>query len=164
MLGHIGPYDKFAIKWGYKPIPSAANPDQRSPRSISGQPSKSSTQSFSSGNYAYNEDPETQSECIGKDAVRSSRLGLKNIDRVAKQLVPAAAKYGDNYDSLQELYGVVVNQRFTELARILRYVRVVSCRRTITLATASLSSSRFQADQPRRFPSSFMKALTCQRP
>ncbi len=122
MLGHIGPYDKFAIKWGYKPIPSAANPDQEKSTLDKWAAEQVKHPELQFGNYAYNEDPETQSECIGKDAVRSSRLGLKNIDRVAKQLVPAAAKYGDNYDSLQELYGVVVNQRFTELARILRYV------------------------------------------
>jgi len=74
------------------------------------------------GNYMYNEDPETQSECIGKDAVRSSELGLKNIDRVAKLLVPASTKYGDNYDGLLELYNSVVGQRFTEINRIQRYV------------------------------------------
>lgn len=122
MLGRIGNYDKFAIAWGYTPIAGAKSPDEEKPTLDKWAAQQVSHPDLQFGNYMFSEDPETQSECIGKDAVRSSELGLKNIDRVAKLLVPASTKYGENYDGLQELYNTVVGQRFTEINRIQRYV------------------------------------------
>jgi hypothetical protein len=122
MLGRIGPYDKFAIAWGYTPIPGAATPDAEKATLDKWAAQQVNHPELQFGNYLYSEDPETQSECIGKDAVRSSELGMKNIDRVAKLLVPATTKYGENYDNLQEIYNTVVGQRWTEINRIQRYV------------------------------------------
>jgi hypothetical protein len=122
MIGRIGPYDKFAIMWGYKPIPGANSPDEEKPTLDRWAAEQVKHPELQFGNYSFNEDPETQSECIGKDAVRSSQLGMLNIDRVAKFLVPAATKPGENYDELQELYTTLVGQRSTEINRILRYV------------------------------------------
>jgi len=122
MIGRIGPYDKFAISWGYTPIPGAHNPEEEKPTLDRWAAEQVKHPELQFGNYLYNEDPETQSECIGKDAVRSSELGMKNIERVAKFLVPAATKYGDNYDTLRELYTTLVGQRWTEINRLQRYV------------------------------------------
>jgi len=122
MLGRIGPYDKFAIMWGYKPIPGTHNPEEEKPTLDRWAAEQIKHPELQFGNYRYNEDPETQSECIGQDEIRSSELGLKNIDRVAKYLVPATTKQGENYDTLQEFYGTLVGQRSTEINRILRYV------------------------------------------
>ncbi|HTQ08857.1 MAG TPA: zinc-dependent metalloprotease, partial [Fimbriimonadaceae bacterium] len=74
------------------------------------------------GNYLYNEDPTTQSECIGSDPVASGELGLRNIDREVAYLIPASTKPGDNYDDLRDLYNTLLGQRFTELDRVLRYI------------------------------------------
>ncbi len=122
MLGRIGPYDKFAIQWGYAPIDGAKTPDAEKPTLDKWAAQQITHPELQFGNYMYAEDPETQSECIGKDAVRSSELGLKNIDRVAKLILPAAAKYGENYDDVVGVYNNVVGQRFTEINRIMRYV------------------------------------------
>jgi len=122
MIGRIGPYDKFAIMWGYKPISGARSPDEEKPTLDRWAAEQVKHHELQFGNYMYNEDPETQSECIGKDEVRSSQLGLINIDRVAKMLIPAATKPGENYDELQELYTTLVGQRSTEINRIMRSV------------------------------------------
>ena len=122
LLGRIGPYDKFAIAWGYTPIPNASSPDAELPTLDKWASEQVKHPELRFGNYAHTEDPETQSECIGKDAVRSSQLGLLNIDREAKFLYSAAAKQGENYDTLRELYQTLVGQRFTELMRVSRYV------------------------------------------
>ncbi len=31
LIPKLGPYDKFAVTWGYKPVPSAKTPDQEKP-------------------------------------------------------------------------------------------------------------------------------------
>jgi hypothetical protein len=122
MLGRIGPYDKFAIMWGYKPIPGAHSADAEKPTLDKWAAAQVNHPELRFGNYLYSEDPETQSECIGKDALRSSELGLKNIDRVAAFLAPAATKSGENYDELREYYTTLMGQRSTEINRIMRYV------------------------------------------
>ncbi len=122
LLGRIGPYDKFAIAWGYKPIPGASSPDEEKPTLDKWASAQVKHPELQFGNYAHNEDPETQSECIGKDAIRSSQLGLANIDREAKFLYTATVKQGENYDTLRELYSTLVGQRMTEVMRIARYV------------------------------------------
>ncbi|MDR3689215.1 MAG: zinc-dependent metalloprotease [Fimbriimonas sp.] len=122
LLGRIGPYDKFAIMWGYAPISGAANPDEEKPTLDKWAAQQVTHPENRFGNYMHNEDPETQSECIGSDAIRSSELGLLNIDREAKYLYSAAAIQGENYDTLRDLYTTLNGQRFTEIARILRYV------------------------------------------
>jgi len=122
MIGRIGPYDKFAIAWGYTPIAGAHGPEDEKPTLDKWAAQQVAHPELQFGNYLYNEDPETQSECIGKDAVRSSELGLKNIDRVAKFLIPASTKFGDNYDNLREVYSTLVGQRWTEINRLQRYV------------------------------------------
>ena len=122
LLGRIGPYDKFAIAWGYTPISGASSPDEEKPTLDKWAAQQVNHPEFRFGNYAHTEDPETQSECIGAEAVRSSELGLLNIDREAKFLYSAVAKQGDNYDSLRELYATLVGQRSTEVMRIVRYV------------------------------------------
>lgn len=122
MLGHIGPYDKFAIKWGYTPIPGVVAPDQEKPELDRWASQQVNHPELRFGNYLHNEDPTTQSECIGSDPVLSTRLGLANIDRTVQYLIPVTARYGENYDDLRGMYQGVVGQRATELLRLVRYV------------------------------------------
>src|SRR5947207_2286440 len=65
-------------------------------------------------------DPGEETEAVGDaDAVKSTALGVKNLQRVAKMLMPATAyKDGDTYDDLQELYGRLVNQWTTEMNHV----------------------------------------------
>jgi hypothetical protein len=51
--------------------------------------------------------------------VKSTALGVKNLQRVAKMLMPATAyKDGDTYEDLEELYGRLVNQWTTEMSHV----------------------------------------------
>ena len=122
MIGRIGPYDKWAIMWAYKPVPGAHTPEEEKPTLDRWAAAQVQHPELRFGNYLYNEDPETQSECIGKDAVRSSELGMKNIDRVAQFIVPAATKQGESYDDLRDLYTTLLGQRWTEINRLQRYL------------------------------------------
>ena len=53
------------------------------------------------------------------DAVKSTALGIKNLQRVTRMLMSATAyKEGDTYEQLAELYGRVVNQWATEMNHV----------------------------------------------
>jgi hypothetical protein len=53
--------------------------------------------------------------------VRATALGMRNLERIAKLLVPAAAaEEGETYDALEETYGRLVGQWATELGHVAR--------------------------------------------
>ena len=114
----IGPYDKFAIEWGYKPFPEAktyaeekAKLDEIVVRQI-----KDVTLRFGDPNGV---DPSSQTEDLGSDAVAATELGLKNLDRVASYLVKATTNKGEDYSLLQNMYDQLVAQRNRELNHVI---------------------------------------------
>ncbi|HXA50582.1 MAG TPA: zinc-dependent metalloprotease, partial [Candidatus Acidoferrum sp.] len=65
-------------------------------------------------------DPGEETEAVGDaDTVKATALGVKNLQRVAKMLMPATAwKEGDTYDELGELYGRMVSQWRMEMTHV----------------------------------------------
>ena len=112
----IGAYDKFAIHYGYAPIPSAKSADDEKPTLDKWLSAQVGNPWLRFGNYKYSQDPTTQSERIGDDSVEATRLGLLNIDRIASTyLLPASTKFGEDYSHLTSMYSALMSQRLTEL-------------------------------------------------
>jgi hypothetical protein len=116
----IGPYDKWATMWGYKPILGAKTPDDEKKtldewaRSQDAKPYLR----FSTAD-ARGSDPGENTEAVGDgDAVASTALGIKNLKRVADMLLPATTHQGEPYDDLEELYGRMLGQWATELNHV----------------------------------------------
>jgi hypothetical protein len=113
LVPQIGPYDDWATMWGYKPIPGAKTPDDE--RATLDQWARAQDETpwfrFSTDGSA-GSDPGELTEAVGDaDAVKSSTLGLMNLKRVAKLLVPATTnEKGAPYDDLTELYGRMLGQ------------------------------------------------------
>jgi hypothetical protein len=122
-IGMVGPYDKFAIEYGYKPIP-ASTPDQETPTLDALLGKQVSNPWLRFGNYKYSGiDPQMQSEIIGNDPVEGTRLGIMNLERITKDvLLPATSKYGKSYDRTQEIYQSLMNQYLTELMHVQQLV------------------------------------------
>jgi len=120
LIPGIGPYDKWATMWGYKPIPGANTPDDEKKtldewaRSQDAKPYLR----FSTAD-ARGSDPGENTEAVGDgDAVASTALGIKNLKRVADMLLPATTHQGEPYDDLEELYGRMLGQWATELNHV----------------------------------------------
>jgi hypothetical protein len=120
----IGPYDKFATMWGYKPIPEAATPEEERlildlwAREQDTKPYLRFSTSGSGGT-----DPGELTEAVGdQDAVKATRLGLANIRRSVQYLIPATLKETEGYDDLGQLYGRLLGQWRTELAHVVNIV------------------------------------------
>ena len=115
LIPRIGPYDRYAIMWGYKPIPSARTPDQE--RATLEQWSRMQDTipwyRFSANNEfgAFG----TQSEAVGDaDPVKSTALGFKNIERTMGYIAGAAIQPGEDNSDLREIYDRTVGQWATE--------------------------------------------------
>lgn len=110
---HIGPYDMFAIEYGYRwyglPTPEAE---------------KDVLYDFLSRHtdrlYKYSEaqdpraavDPRAQNEDLGDDPVRSSQLGIANLKRIVPQIIQwtTTGEKGQTYEEASRLYYAVIMQ------------------------------------------------------
>lgn len=110
----IGPYDRYAINWGYRALPTARTPEDERPtldrwiREKAGDP----IYRFANGSAV---DPSAQTEDIGDDPVRASSFGMANLKRVTPRLVEWTSTPGLDYADLSELYGELV-QSFNRYA------------------------------------------------
>lgn len=120
LIPKIGPYDKWATMWGYKPIPGARTPDEEKKTLdewARGQDSKPYLR-FSTAD-ARGSDPGENTEAVGDaDAIASTTLGIKNLKRVADMLLPATTQMGEPFDDLEELYTSMLGQWTLELNHV----------------------------------------------
>ena len=117
----IGPYDKWATMWGYKPIPTARSTDEEKKTLDDWARQQDSTPwlRFSTSGSA-GADPGELTEAVGdEDAVASTTLGLKNLRRVSDMLLTATTtKSGEPYNDLEELYGRMLGQWALEMNHV----------------------------------------------
>jgi hypothetical protein len=120
LIPKIGPYDTWATMWGYKPIPDATSPDDEVPTLDEWAREQDDTPwlRFTTAG-AGAADPGQLTEAVGDaDAVEATRLGLKNLERVAAMLLDATSAPGDPYDDLEAVYGRLVGQWATEMNHV----------------------------------------------
>lgn len=120
LVPRIGPYDIYATMWGYKPIPGATTPDDEKAtldQWAMEQDSKPWLR-FSTPN-SMGSDPGENTEAVGDaDAVKSTALGLKNLERVSNNLIAATTAPDKSYDDLADIYGGMLGQWVLELNHV----------------------------------------------
>ena len=120
LIPGIGPYDKWATMWGYKPIPGAHTPDEEKKTldEWARVQDKTPWLRFSTSN-SRGSDPGENTEAVGDaDAVKSTAMGIRNLERVSNMLLTTTTKAGEPYDDLEELYGRMLGQWATELNHV----------------------------------------------
>jgi hypothetical protein len=121
LIPKIGPYDKWATMWGYKPIPAAKTPDEERATLDSWAREQDQTPYYRfSTSQAAGSDPFNQTEAVGDaDAVRSSTLGVRNLRRVSDILLEATTtRAGEPYRELAEVYARLVAQWTLEMNHV----------------------------------------------
>ncbi|MGH7720032.1 MAG: zinc-dependent metalloprotease, partial [Gemmatimonadaceae bacterium] len=120
LIPDIGPYDKWATMWGYKPVEGARTADDER-RTLDQWARVQDTVPHLrfSTEGSRSSDPGELTEAVGDaDAVKSTRLGLRNIRRLVPMLVPATEQPGQDYADLSELYGRLIDQWRRELTHV----------------------------------------------
>jgi hypothetical protein len=120
LIPKIGPYDIWATMWGYKPIEGARAPDDEKKTLDEWARAQDQTPwlRFSTAG-SRGADPGENTEAVGDaDAVRSTTLGLKNLERVAGMLLSATTRPGEPYNDLEELYGRMLGQWNLEMGHV----------------------------------------------
>lgn len=104
----IGPYDKWSIEWGYRPILGETTDSERATLNewVVAR-ADDPLYRFSSPTGA---DPTALTEAIGDDAVVASDLGIENLKRTMTNLMDWTFQEGEAYTQPQALYGQIVGQ------------------------------------------------------
>jgi hypothetical protein len=120
LIPDIGPYDKWATKWGYAPIPGARTPEEER-ATLDAWAREQDTKPwlrFSTQGQG-GTDPGDLTEAVGdNDAVKATGWGIANLKRVIQYVMPATVKPTEDYDDMTNLYGRVISQWRTELAHV----------------------------------------------
>ena len=102
-IRQLGPYDHYAINWGYRKIPLAKTPEQEVKTLDKWIEEKADDPIYRFGGARF--DPSAQTEGIGNDQVKASTYGMKNLKIVAENLPSWTSDQTNNYEDLSELYG-----------------------------------------------------------
>lgn len=108
----IGPYDYFAIEWGYKPLP-VKSADEEIPLldKMAARQLQEPLLKFGGEDIAAFFDPEVQMENIGRERIDATRLSIASLERAAARLIPATTRLGENYEELENTYFTLLRQR-----------------------------------------------------
>lgn len=115
---HVGPYDRWVMHWAYAPDADRHTLDQ-----WAREQDKTPWLRYTTL-VGWGADTGELAEAVGdEDAVVSTGLGLKNLQRLMKILVPAVtAKVGEPMDDLVEMYNAVIAQWSMELHHVVAIV------------------------------------------
>jgi hypothetical protein len=124
LIPGIGPYDKWAIHWAYAPIAGAnvSDDEDKMLDAWAREQDKTPWLRFST-DRSQGADSGENTEAVGDaDAVYSTGLGLKNLQRVMDHLLVATTHEGKDWDDLRIVYGRVVGQWANELGHVTQIV------------------------------------------
>jgi len=111
LMPNIGPYDKHAIKWGYKPIIDKKATEEK-PILDQWILEKVTNPIYRFGHQQSGGvvDPTSQTEDLGNDAMKASMYGIRNLKRILPKLEKWTSKTGQNYEELSTMYGQLLGQ------------------------------------------------------
>ena len=135
LLPKYGPYDFFAIEWGYKQFTQIAVVDGKRTKQVmtsdtewsqldqlAAQQITNPTLRFGGEDDAAALDPQVNTNVLGSDPIEAADLGLRNIDRVMPMLVPATTQMGGSYARMAEMYEALITQRHREVMAVAKLV------------------------------------------
>lgn len=110
LMPNIGPYDKHAVNWGYRPILDKTAEEEKATLN-QWILDKADDPMYRFGRQQRPViDPTSQTEDLGDDAVKASNYGIANLKRILPRLIEWTYQDGKNYDDLETLYDQVFNQ------------------------------------------------------
>ncbi|NIP80144.1 MAG: zinc-dependent metalloprotease, partial [Gemmatimonadetes bacterium] len=118
-IRQVGPYDHYAINWGYRVLPDAPTPEAEQATLDAWIVARADDPVY---RYLPQRgalwDPRAQTEDLGDDPVEASTLGIANLKRVIDNLVAWTTDPGEDYADLAELYGELVFQWYRYVGHV----------------------------------------------
>ncbi len=117
-IRRLGPFDDFAINWGYRVIPAKSADAERA--------TLNSWLVHQTGAFPYrfvpaqfgSVDPRSQTEDIGDDPVKATDYALRNMRKVVPQLVSWTTRPGEDFKDLEEIYDETLGMWSTYMGHV----------------------------------------------
>jgi hypothetical protein len=103
-------YDKWAIEWGYRIIPGVNDPEAEKTTLNKWTINKLKEKKYWFGTEMNPDDPRSQNEDLGDNAMKAGVYGIKNLQLVLSNLIAWTRESNSDYANLTELYKEVNTQ------------------------------------------------------
>lgn len=122
LFPRIGDYDRWAIEWGYKIFPQYKDPEAEKAQLNSWVIEKLKNNRLWFGTEVNPDDPRSQSEQVGDDAMKGSMYGIKNLQRILPNLMQWTKEANEDYSNLGQMYGQLTSQFSRYMGHVTKYV------------------------------------------
>jgi hypothetical protein len=122
LFARIGDYDKWAIEWGYKLFPQYKSPEDEASYVNSWVIEKLKDKRLWFGTETNPDDPRSQREQVGDDAMKGSVYGIKNLQRIIPNLIEWTKEPNKDFSNLREMYNAVTSQFNQYVNHVVKYV------------------------------------------
>ena len=132
LFPHIGDYDKWSIRWGYRWLPGTMSTEARKDtlnawivRQLASGPQYfygAQTDPMNPMSGPYNPDPRDQNEDLGDDAMKAGEYGIRNLKRIEPHLQEWTMGPQDDYGKLGEMYSELVGQYGRYMGHVMKNI------------------------------------------
>ena len=119
----IGDYDIWAIEWGYRLYPQFKTPQAEKEflnNKVIAKLKESTRYWF--GTEVNPNDPRSQSEDLGNDAILASTYGIRNLKRIIPNLATWTKTPNEDYTNMKTIYDQVTAQFGRYMGHVTKYV------------------------------------------
>jgi hypothetical protein len=122
LFPRIGDYDLWAIEWGYRRFPQYKTEDDEKTYMNNWVIEKLKNNRLWFGTEMNNDDPRSQREQVGDDAIKGSMYGIKNLQRIVPHLIEWTKEPNKDYSGLRSMYSGLRDQYRLYMGHVARYV------------------------------------------
>jgi Met-zincin/Domain of unknown function (DUF5117) len=123
LFPRISDYDNWAIEWGYKLFPQYKDAEDEKAHLNKWIIEKLKNKRLWFGDGESNrDDPRSQTEDLGDDAMKASAYGIKNLQRILPNLLEWTKEENEDYTNLSEMYNQVSGQFGRYMGHVSRHV------------------------------------------
>ena len=110
LFPRIGDYDKWAIEWGYRWMPEYKTGAEEVPVLQKMVTERLKNKRLWFGTEQNPDDPRSQNEDLGNDAMKAGMYGIKNLQRIVPNLLSWTKQPNESYEGLDEMYNQIQGQ------------------------------------------------------
>ncbi len=122
LFPRIGDYDKWAIEWGYKIFPEYKSADAEKSFLNRWVMERLKDPHLWFGTETNPDDPRSQREQVGDDAIKGSMYGIKNLQRILPNLMQWTKEPNEDYTNLREMYNQLTTQLSSYMGHVAKYI------------------------------------------
>jgi len=122
LFPRIGDYDKWAIEWGYKLLPQYKDAEAEKTFVNKWIMEKLKDNRLWFGTESNPDDPRSQSEQVGDDAMKASFYGIKNLQRILPKLMEWTKEPNEDYSNLTNMYNQLTGQFGRYMGHVSKYI------------------------------------------